>query len=37
MGDESARIIEGADLNANDACIREAAEECPAEVIQFEE
>ncbi|MGM0529953.1 MAG: ferredoxin [Bacteroidota bacterium] len=32
-----AYVIEGADLNANEDCIKEAAEECPAEVIKYEE
>ncbi|MFW6019686.1 MAG: ferredoxin [Bacteroidales bacterium] len=35
--DDEAEVIEGADLNANEDLIREAAEECPVEVIQFEE
>lgn len=30
-------VKEGADLNANEACIKEAADECPAEVIRYEE
>lgn len=37
MGDESAQVIEGADLDANADCIREAAEACPVEVIKFKE
>jgi ferredoxin len=37
MGDESAQVIQGADLVANRDCIREAAEGCPVEVIKFEE
>lgn len=37
MGDEIARVIEGADFEANEDCIREAAENCPVEVIKFEE
>ncbi len=36
MPDE-AKVIEGADYEANDAEIREAAESCPVEVIHFEE
>ncbi|MGM0612340.1 MAG: ferredoxin [Bacteroidota bacterium] len=35
--DDEAEVIEGADLSANEELIREAAEECPVEVIQFEE
>jgi len=37
MGDETAQIISGADLEANEDCIREAAESCPVEVIKFGE
>jgi ferredoxin len=37
MGDEIAQVIAGADLTANEDCIREAADDCPAEVIKFEE
>ena len=37
MGNEVAQVIAGADLTANEDCIREAAEDCPAEVIKFEE
>jgi ferredoxin len=37
MGEEKAQVIDGADLSANEDCIREAAEDCPVEVIQFEE
>ena len=37
MGDETAQVIPGADLEANEDCIREAAESCPVEVIKFEE
>ena len=36
MPDE-AIVKEGADLAANEDCIKEAAEECPAEVIKYEE
>lgn len=36
MPDEAV-VKEGADFEANDDCIREAAESCPVEVIQFEE
>ena len=35
MGDEIAQVIPGADLDGNEDCIREAAENCPAEVIKF--
>ncbi|MFO7878719.1 MAG: ferredoxin [Bacteroidales bacterium] len=35
--EDEAIIIEGADLAANEDEIREAAEECPVEVIQFDE
>jgi len=38
MGDDDmAHVKEGADLKANEDCIKEAAEECPAEVIKYEE
>lgn len=30
-------VIEGADLEANESCIKEAAEGCPVEVIKYEE
>ncbi|MFP4620493.1 MAG: ferredoxin [Bacteroidales bacterium] len=30
-------VKDGADFNANEDCIREAAEDCPAEVIKYEE
>lgn len=36
MPDE-AKVIAGADLNANEDGIREAAEGCPVEIIKFEE
>ena len=32
-----AYVKEGADLNANEDCIKEAAEECPVEIIHYEE
>lgn len=32
-----AYVKEGADFNANEDCIKEAADECPAEVIKYEE
>ncbi|HKK60353.1 MAG TPA: ferredoxin [Salinivirga sp.] len=34
--EDEAEVIEGADFNANEDCIKEAAEECPVEVIKFE-
>jgi ferredoxin len=37
MGDESAQLVEDADLDAHEDCIREAADECPVEVIKFKE
>ena len=37
MGDEFAQVIDGADLDGNEDCIKEAAEDCPAEAITFEE
>jgi ferredoxin len=37
MGDESAQIKDGADFAANEDLIKQAAEECPVEVILFEE
>lgn len=36
MPDE-AQVIEGADFEANEDCIKESAESCPVEVIKFEE
>jgi ferredoxin len=37
MGDDSAQVIQGADLDENEECIREAAEGCPVEVIKYKE
>lgn len=37
MGEEFAEVKAGADLDANEDCIREAAEDCPVEAIQIEE
>lgn len=37
LGDEAAEVIEGADLDANEDLIKQSAEECPVEVIAFEE
>ena len=34
---EEAIVKEGADFSANEDCIKEAAEECPVEVIHYEE
>ncbi len=36
MGDEFAAVIKGADLNANETCIREAADDCPVASIKVE-
>lgn len=36
MGDETTTIIEGVDLDENADCIREAADNCPVEIIKFE-
>jgi len=36
LGDSISEVIEGADLAANEDCIKEAAESCPVEVIKFE-
>jgi ferredoxin len=35
--DDMAYVKKGADLNANEEGIKEAAEECPAEIIKYEE
>ena len=37
MGDETSVVKEGVDLNQYEDQIKEAAESCPAGVIQFEE
>jgi ferredoxin len=34
---DTASVKEGADLNANEDLIKQAAEECPTEAIQVEE
>ncbi len=34
---DTAKVIEGADFNANEDTIKEAAEDCPEEVIKYEE
>ena len=36
MGDEFAEVKPGADLEKNEDCIREAADDCPVEAIQVE-
>lgn len=36
MPDE-AQVKEGANFAANEECIKEAAEECPVEIIKYEE
>ena len=37
MSDDAAEVKDDADLQANEEAIKEAAENCPVEVIQFEE
>lgn len=37
LGDEGAEVIEATDFAANEESIRQAAEECPVEIIAFEE
>ena len=37
LGDEAVEVIVGADLVANEESIKQAAEECPVEIIAFEE
>jgi ferredoxin len=37
LGDEGATVITGADLVANEELIKQAVEECPVEIIAFEE
>ena len=34
---ETAKVVGGADLAANEGGIKEAAEDCPEDVIKFEE
>ncbi len=36
LGEESAEVNEDANLEENESCIEEAAENCPVEVIRFE-
>ena len=35
LGDETAAVIPGADLEENRDCIQEAADSCPVEVIKI--
>ena len=37
LGDEGAEVIEGADLVANEESLKQAADECPVEVIKLQE
>ncbi len=37
MGPETAEVIEDADFDANEDGIRESAQECPVDVIKFDE
>ena len=37
MGEETTTVIAGADLEGNTDAIKEAAENCPVEIIKFEE
>ena len=37
LGDDGVEVIEGADLVGNEESIKEAKEECPIEIIMFEE
>ena len=37
MGEESTQVIDGANLEANTDCIKDAAANCPVEIIKFEE
>jgi len=37
LGEETSQVKKDADLAANEECIRQAVEECPVEVIRFEE
>lgn len=36
LGDETSTVKKGADLNANEEKIKEAADSCPVEVIKYE-
>lgn len=36
MTDATSKVKDGADLAANEACIKESAESCPVEVIKYE-
>ncbi len=35
--EDEAQVIDGADFEANEEDVKEAAESCPVEIIQFEE
>ncbi|NQT84357.1 ferredoxin [bacterium] len=37
LGDDGVEVIEGADLAGKEESIKEAKEECPIEIIMFEE
>ena len=37
MGDENTTVLADADLAANEDCIIEAAQNCPVEIIKYEE
>ena len=37
MGDETTTVVAGVDLEENGNCIRDAADNCPVEIIKFEE
>lgn len=37
LGDDTAEIKEGADLESNEDCIRDAADACPVDVIGYDE
>lgn len=36
VGDDTTEIIAGADFESNTDCIKEAADNCPVEIIKFE-
>lgn len=36
MTDTTSKVKDGAELDSNEACIKEAAESCPVEVIKYE-
>jgi ferredoxin len=37
MGDDSSKVIDGANLGANSDAIIDAARNCPVEIIKYEE